>query len=100
MYKDLETIRMIAQALAMRNPNLREELLQACEAIWEQMYEVDAGEQPEELKSRARSLANKVSTCHSTESMIVALSENDADRIAEEILEFAAELPDPEKARC
>jgi len=98
MYKDLETIRMVAQALAMRNPKLREDLLQACEYIWEQMYEGEPGEQPEELKSRARALANKVSSCHSTtESMIIALNESDADRVAEEILEFAAELQNPEK---
>lgn len=90
MFEELELIRSAAQVLAVRDPTLTERLLNACDTMWEQMYE--KSDWPADLEKRALALMQRLLAEGSLEATLDGLDDSEAGAVAHEIIEFAKEI--------
>lgn len=90
MFEELESLRNAAQLLAVRDPEHKEQLLQACETLWERLYEeIDW---PAQLADRMHALSNHLMANGSVEATLENLDEAGASTVARDIVEFSRDI--------
>ncbi len=87
MLDDVESIRIAAQAIAVRTPVMTQPLLQASETLWSRLHGPQGP--PVMYLSQAQALSARLAAFGSLEATLDALDETGVNTVARDIIQFA-----------